>query len=49
MENSLRQQESDTPTQPGGFFVILYWLISLIQLTEEEQEEAGIYIGRLKS
>lgn len=46
MDNSLRQQESDTQQKPGGFFAILYWLLSRIQLTEEEQEDAGIYIGR---
>jgi hypothetical protein len=45
MENSLRQQESDTPQQPGGLFVILYWLMRLIQLTEEEREDAGIYLA----
>ncbi|MBS3955251.1 MAG: hypothetical protein KGZ88_20060 [Methylomicrobium sp.] len=44
MENSLRQQESDTPQQPGGFLAILYWLMSLVQLTEEEREDAGIYL-----
>jgi hypothetical protein len=43
MDTSLRQQESDTK-QPGGFLAILYWLLSLIQLTEEEQDEAGIYL-----
>jgi hypothetical protein len=48
MDNSLHQQESDTQ-QPGGMLAILHWLMRLIQLTEEEQEEAGIYFGRLKS
>jgi len=51
MDNPLRQQESDT--QQSNAFVaslrifndILQWLASLIQLTEEEQEDAGIYFG----
>lgn len=45
MDNSLHPQESDTPRQPGGFLAILYWLIRLLRLTEEEQEEAGIHLG----
>ncbi len=44
MDNFLRQQESDTQ-QRGGFFIFLRWLVSLLQLTEEEQEDAGVYIG----
>jgi hypothetical protein len=43
-----RQQMSDTQF-PGGFFASLQvvsrpiqWLIGLVQLTEEEQKEAGI-------
>jgi len=46
MNNTFRQQETGTQKQ-SGFFIILYWLVSLIQLTEEEQEAAGIYLGSL--
>lgn len=52
MDNSFRQQESGTQ-EPGGFFAslqifngILQWLASLVQLTEDEQEDAGIYLDR---
>jgi hypothetical protein len=51
MDNSFSQQESDTQ-QPGAFLAglqffdgILNWLAGLIQLTEEEQTEAGIQLG----
>ncbi len=45
MDNFLNRQVSDTQ-QPGGFFAgILHWLAGLLQLTEEEQREAGIYLG----
>ena len=54
MDNSFHRQESDT-RQQSGFFAslqildrILNWLAGLIRLTEEEQEEAGIYLGRLE-
>jgi hypothetical protein len=43
MDDPIPQQESDTQ-QPGGFLAILYWLIRLLRLTEEEQEEAGIHL-----
>ena len=43
MNKLFRQQKSDSQ-QPNSFFVILHWLVNLFQLTEEEQEEAGIYI-----
>ena len=51
MDNSFRQPESDTQQSNGLFVVpqifndILHWLASFIQLTEEEQEGAGIYLG----
>lgn len=51
MENSFRQQESDAQQQRGFltslhiFDGIRYWLAGLIQLTEEEQRDAGIYLG----
>ena len=45
MNNLLHQQTRDTP-QSGDFLAsILQWLIGLVQLTEEEQGEAGIYLG----
>lgn len=45
MNPLFRQQESGTKT-PGGLFAILHWLARLtryMQLTEEEQDAAGIY------
>jgi hypothetical protein len=52
LDNSFRQQGSKTQQQPGGLLVslqifddILQWLTGLIQLTEEEQDDAGIYLG----
>jgi hypothetical protein len=55
MDNSFRQQESET-RQSNVLFVnlqmilggILHWLAGLIQLTEEEQEDAGIYPDGLR-
>ena len=51
MDKSLRQQDSNVQ-KSGGFLTrlqifdgILYWLTGLFQLTEEEQSDAGIYIG----
>jgi hypothetical protein len=57
MDNSFHRQGqgSDTQQDRKRFLVslpilasVLKWLASLIKLTEEEQEEAGIYLGRLK-
>ena len=55
MDNSFHEQGSHTHQDPKRFFVslpilgnLIKWLASLIQLTEEEQEEAGIYLGRLR-
>jgi hypothetical protein len=52
MDNFFRRQGSDTK-QTSGFWTslqiinsILNWLAGLIKLKEEEQEEAGIYLGR---
>jgi hypothetical protein len=50
MDNSFHPQRSDT-RPPGAFFTALlkvldsalHWLAGLIQLTEEEQEDAGIF------
>jgi hypothetical protein len=51
MDNSFHRQETDTQ-QPTGllaslqiFNSILDWLAGLIKLTEEEQKDAGIYLG----
>lgn len=44
MHNPFRQQESDT-TPPRDFLAIFHWLINLVLLTEQEQDDAGIYIG----
>ena len=51
MDNSFRRQGPDTQQQ-GGFLAslqifdsILNWLAGLIQLTEEELKDAGIYLG----
>jgi len=50
-DNSFDQQKSETQ-KSSDFLVslrvfngILAWLAGLIQLTEEEQSEAGIYLG----
>ena len=53
MDNSFRQQRSETQQQTGGLLAaslqifdgILNWLAGLILLTEEEQKEAGIQPG----
>jgi len=54
MDNSFHEQGSRTQQGPKRFLVslpilgnLIEWLASLIQWTEEEQEEAGIYIDRL--
>jgi hypothetical protein len=52
MDNSFQRQGSDT--QQRGFLAtslrifdgFLDWLAGLVELTEEEQEDAGIYLGR---
>jgi hypothetical protein len=50
VDNSFRRHGSDAQ-QPSGFLAsvqifdnILNWLAGLIQLTEEEQKDAGIYV-----
>jgi hypothetical protein len=53
MDKSFHSQESDT-RRLGTFFTALlkvfdralHWLVGFIQLTEEEQREAGIYLDR---
>ena len=56
MDNSIHEQESETRDQKSllaGLLIlnsIMNWLLSLIkltELTEEEQQDAGIYPGRL--
>jgi hypothetical protein len=54
MDNSFHGQGSRTQQSPKSFLVslpilghLIKWLASLINLTEEEQEEAGIYMDRL--
>jgi len=53
MDNSFHRQESDAQ-QNGGFLAslqifdrIVNWLAGLLKLTEEEREDAGIYLGHL--
>ena len=53
MDNSIHEQDSDTRDQKSllaGVLIInsiINWLINLIKLTDEEQQDAGIYRGRL--
>ena len=53
MDNSFHEQGSHTQQDPKSFLVslpilgnLIKWLTSFIQWTEEEQEEAGIYMDR---
>jgi hypothetical protein len=53
MDNSFHRQAIET-RQKRGFLAslqifdrIINWLAGLIKLTEEEQEDAGVYPGRL--
>ena len=53
MDNSFHEQGSHTQQDPTSFLVslpilgnLIKWLASLSQWTEEEQEEAGIYMDR---
>jgi hypothetical protein len=54
MDGSFREPASGTQKHPKRFLVILItllagvikWLAGLIRLTEEEQEDAGIYLNR---
>jgi len=53
MDSSFREQESETRQQPKRSFLnlripasILQWLAGILHLTEEEQEDAGIYLDR---
>jgi len=51
MNKSIRLQESSTK-RPSGVLAniqildrILHWLVGLFQLTDEEQRDAGVYLG----
>jgi len=52
MDSSVDEQESKTQQTTGSFMglrklaSIIQWLASLIHLTEEEREDAGIYLDR---
>ena len=53
MDVSFREQGSETQQAPKSFLAglqiltnLIQWLAGLIRLTEEEKEEAGIYLGR---
>ncbi len=53
MDSSFRGQGSGTQAAPKSFLVgltilarLINWLAGLIKLTEEEREDAGIYLGR---
>jgi len=52
MDNSIRSDQSSGTQPQSGFSTglqildsILSWLTGLVQLTEEEQKDAGIYLG----
>jgi len=54
MDSSFREQGSGTREDPKRFLVsltilasLIKWLTGLIKLTEEEREDAGIYLDRL--
>lgn len=54
MEESFHQEKSDFKDKSYGFIILptffttnINWLIAPFVLTEEEKQEAGIYIGRM--
>jgi hypothetical protein len=54
MDDSFREQGSGTRKASKGFLAglkilagLINWLAGLITLTEEEREDAGIYLGRM--
>jgi hypothetical protein len=54
MDRSFREQGSGAQQDPKRFLVsptiftsLIQWLAGLIKLTEEEWEDAGVYIGRV--
>ena len=53
MDSSFRGQVSGTQEAPKGLLVglkifasLINWLVDLTRLTEEEREDAGIYLDR---
>ena len=53
MDNSFHEQESRAQQGPKSFLMslpilgnLIQWLASLLQWTEEEREEAGVYRDR---
>jgi hypothetical protein len=56
MDSPFREQGSGMQQDPKRFLVslptilsgLIKWLAGLIKLTEEEREDAGIYLGRLR-
>lgn len=53
MDSSFHEQESGTQEAPKSFLAglkiltsLIKWLAGLMKLTEEEREDAGIYLGR---
>ena len=54
MDNSVHEQGSQAQQDPRRFLAglgflasLLNWLAGLFRLTEEEREDAGIYLDRL--
>ncbi len=45
MISFLQRQLRDTQQLSAFFVRILHWLAGLVQLTEEEQRDAGVYLG----
>ena len=50
--NKFFRLQGSNARQPSGIFAnlqtfdrVLYWLVGFFQLTDEEQDDAGIYIG----
>ena len=55
MDSPFREQGSGTQQDPKRILLslpilasLIKWLAGLIKLTEEELEDAGIYLGRLR-
>lgn len=53
MDSSFREQESGMQEVPKSFLAelkiptsLIKWLAGFMKLTEEEREDAGIYLGR---
>jgi hypothetical protein len=52
MDSSFREQVAGTQEPPKGLEAglkilasLINWLVGIIKLTEEEREDAGIYLG----